>query len=153
MLGEFGSWQAAMEQALREASEELRERQGDDPAAWRWSADHEVTWRHNLGRDPALTETLNLPPIEMLGDRTTVWNAGTPVGATGMHGVTYRQILDLGDLNAARICIPPGNSGQPGSPHYDDHVEDWLNVRYHPLFVEWDDIMANAEAELRLTPA
>jgi penicillin amidase len=153
MLGEFDSWDAAIEQALVETSEELSERQGNDPARWRWSSEHKMVWQHNLGRDPELTDTFNLPPLEMLGDRTTVWNAGTPVGATGMHGVTYRQILDVGDLNAARICIPPGNSGQPGSPHYGDHVDDWLNVTYHPMFVDWSDITKNTEAELRLSPA
>jgi penicillin amidase len=87
----------------------------------------------------------------MQGDRNTVWNAGTPVGGAGVHGVSYRQVLDMGDLNAAQIVIPPGNSGQPGSPHYSDNIERWLNVEYHPLFVEWGDIEANAEAELRLT--
>ena len=51
------------------------------------------------------------------------------------------------------IVIPPGNSGQPGSPHYADNVERWRNVEYHPLFVDWQDIEANAESELNLNPA
>jgi penicillin amidase len=153
MLGDLGSWEAAMERALLEAADALTERQGGDPAAWRWGPDHQIVWAHNLGRDPELKSTFDLEPLPMQGDRNTVWNAGTPVGATGMHGVSYRQVLDLGDLNAAQIVIPPGNSGQPGSPHYADNIERWLNVEYHPLFVEWDDIEANAEAELKLTPA
>jgi len=152
MLGDFESWEAAMERALLDATEALSERQGADPAAWRWAPDHQIIWAHNLGRDPKLKPTFDLEPVPMSGDRHTVWNASTPLGATGMLGVTYRQILDVGDLNAAQIVIPPGNSGQPGSPHYADNLQRWVNVEYHPLFVEWADIEANAEAELQLTP-
>jgi penicillin amidase len=153
MLGGFESWEAAMERALIDAADALTGRQGTDPSAWRWAPEHQIVWAHNLGRDAELKPIFDLDPLPMQGDRNTVWNAGTPIGATGMHGVSYRQVLDMGDLNAARIVIPPGNSGQPGSPHYADHLERWLNVEYHPLFVEWPDIEANAEAELRLTPA
>jgi len=152
MLGEFDSWESAMEQALLDAGDALSERQGTDPSAWRWGPDHQITWAHNLGRDPELKPTFDLDPLPMQGDRNTVWNASAPMGATGMHGVSYRQVLDVGDLNAARIVIPPGNSGQPGSPHYDDNLQRWLNVEYHPLFVEWADIEAHAEAELQLDP-
>ena len=69
-----------------------------------------------------------------------------------MHGVAYRQIFDLSDLNAAQICVPPGNSGQPGSTHYGDNLERWRTVQYHPLYVEWADIDANAESRLELIP-
>ena len=66
--------------------------------------------------------------------------------------MSFRQSYDLRDLNTARICIPPGNSGQPGSAHYGDNIERWRDVEYHPLYVDWDDIDANAEATLTLTP-
>ncbi|MDA0352505.1 MAG: penicillin acylase family protein [Chloroflexi bacterium] len=151
MLGAFPSWDAAMEQALVEAADALTERQGADPQAWRWAPEHQIEWSHNLGRDPELKPIFDLEPLPMQGDRNTIWNAGTPVGGAGVHGVSYRQVLDMGDLNGARIVIPPGNSGQPGSAHYADNIDRWLNGEYHPLFVEWADIEANAEAELRLT--
>jgi penicillin amidase len=153
MLGDFASWDAAVEQALSEAAVELRVQYGEDSSQWHWGLAHQMSWRHNLGRDPELAALLNLPDVEIGGDATTIFNTSTPVGITGAHGVSYRQIFDLSDLNAARICIPPGNSGQPGSPHYGDNIERWRDVDYHPLFVEWSDIEANAEAELRLTPA
>ena len=153
MRGDFASWDAAVEQALSEAAAELRDQYGADSSQWRWGLAHRMGWRHNLGRDPELAELLNLPDVEIGGDASTIFNTATPAGITGAHGVSYRQIFDLSDLNAARICIPPGNSGQPGSPHYGDNVDRWRDVDYHPLFVEWADIEANAEAELRLNPA
>ena len=152
MLGTFDSWEAATEVALTQAATELRRRQGGDPSRWRWGTDHRMAWSHNLGRDPKLREIFDLPATEVGGDGNTVFNTAAAYGAHAAAGVSYRQIFDLSDLNAARICIPPGNSGQPGSPHYADNIERWREVEYHPLFVSWPDIEANAEAELRLVP-
>ena len=151
MLGEFDDRNMAIEFSLLEAYKILSEKQGDNIDTWQWGEEHKITWKHNLGRDPELQSIFDLNPIAMSGDRNTIWNVGTPLGATGMHGVSYRQIFDLEDLNAALVVIPPGNSGQPGSPHYADHVENWANMKYNPLFVNWDDIQSNKKTELRLT--
>ncbi len=153
MLGSFESWDAAIEDALARTAVELREHHGDDPSQWRWGDVHRMQWRHNLGRDPQLADAVNLPDVPIGGDSSTVFATSTRSGVTGDAGVSFRQIYDLSDLNAARICIPPGNSGQPGSPHYADNLERWRDVEYHPLFVQWSDIEANAEGELRLAPA
>lgn len=153
MLGELESWDAAIEQALAQAALRLRERFGPDPTSWRWGDAHWMTWRHNLGRNAELGAIFNLPNTEVGGDGATLWATQARYGRGSDHGVSYRQILDLRDLNAARIVIPPGNSGQPGSPHYADNLERWRTLQYHPLFTAWPDIEANAESELRLTPA
>ncbi len=153
MLGEFSSWAAAAERALADAAPRLRERHGADASRWRWADEHRMAWKHNLGRDPELAKVVDLPAVALGGDVFTPFNTHTAYGAASDHGVSFRQVLDLSDLNAARICIPPGNSGQPGSPHYGDNLERWANVEYHPLFVDWSDIEANAEAELTLSPA
>jgi penicillin amidase len=152
MLGELDSWQAAGERALAETAARLRERHGEDPSRWRWGAEHQMAWRHNLGRDRSLAGVFNLEAMEVAGDGFTPYNTMTQYGAASDHGVSYRQVFDMRDLNAARICIPPGNSGQPGSPHYADNLERWRDVEYHPLYVEWADIEANAEGTLTLLP-
>ncbi len=153
MLMAYASWDDAIAEALVAAAGAAREMHGPDPENWRWGAEHAVAWTHNLGRDPGFAEVVNLGEIEMGGDATTPFNTQTERGAASTHGVSYRQIFDLADLNAAQICIPPGNSGQPGSPHYADHLERWRNVEYHPLLVNWDDIDRAAEAVLQLEPA
>jgi penicillin amidase len=45
---------------------------------------------------------------------------------TGIYGPTYRLLADLGDADASRWQHMTGQSGHPGSPHYDDLVDDWL---------------------------
>ena len=111
---------------------------------------HFAAWRHNLGRDPEHAETLNAGEVPVGGHADTVFSTMVEHGAVSTHGVSYRQVIDLAEVNAMQICIPPGNSGQPGSPHYADNLERWRTVEYHPLFVDWSDIEANAEARLEL---
>jgi penicillin amidase len=151
-LGAFVSWDAAIAEALARAAATLRERHGPDPAAWRWGAAHWMTWRHNLGRDAELGAIFNLPDTEVGGDGATLWATQARYSRGSDHGVSYRQIFDMTNLNAARILIPPGNSGRPGSPHYADNVDRWHALEYHPLFIDWSDIEANAEGELHLSP-
>lgn len=151
-LGRFSNWDAAITTALANAAIALRERFGPDTAVWRYGATHWMTWRHNLGRTEELAAILNLPDTPVGGDGATLWATQARYGRGSDHGVSYRQILDMRDLASARIVIPPGNSGRPGSPHYADNVGRWLNVEYHPLLIAWPAIEANAEGELRLTP-
>jgi hypothetical protein len=111
-LGEYASWNAAIEDVLCLAAEALRQKFGPDETKWRWGDAHWMTWRHNLGRDPELEAVFNLPNTEVGGDGATLWATQARYGRGSDHGVSYRQIFDLSDLNAARILIPPGNSGQ-----------------------------------------
>jgi penicillin amidase len=148
----FASWQEAIQAALTSAATALPQKFGADELKWRWGNAHWMTWRHNLGRDPALAPVFNLPDTPVGGDGATLWATQARYGRGSDHGVSYRQIFDLSDLNAARVLMPPGNSGQPGSPHYADNVERWLQLQYHPLYIDWGDIEANAEAEMTLRP-
>jgi hypothetical protein len=59
--------------------------------------------------------------------------------------VSYRRIFDLSDLSAARILI---RQQLPASParRTTATTSDWLTLDYHPLFIDWRDIEANAES-------
>ncbi len=146
------NWDDALTDALAETARLLRERHGSDPGAWRYGDAHKILWKHNLGRDPEGAATFNVGEIETGGDDMTPNNAGTLYGQPGDHGTSYRQIFDLQQLNGAQVCLPPGNSGRPGSPHYQDHLKRWRDVEYFPLYTEWPDIESNAESTLKLTP-
>jgi penicillin amidase len=152
MLVADDSWEHAMVAALEAAAARLHERFGEDVGKWRWDTVHQVRWRHNLGRDGELAGVLNAPTVPIGGDGSTPFATAADRDGFVMAGVSYRQVLDMSDLNAAQVCIPPGNSGQPGSPHYLDNLERWRNVEYHPLYIDWGDIEANAEAHLALAP-
>jgi acyl-homoserine lactone acylase PvdQ len=69
------------------------------------------------------------------GDASTV-NVG-PVRAselyTQYHIPSYRQIVDLGDPDASRFMIAPGQSGNVLSGDYDALLERWQRVDYLPM--------------------
>ena len=152
MLMGATSWDAAIGQALAAAFGALTLRYGDDLSAWRWDAHHRMPWEHNLGRGGELAALLNPAPVPVGGDANSPLSTLTERGPAAPHGVSFRILMDLADLNATQICVPPGNSGQPGSPHYADELDRWRDVEYHPLYVDWSDIEANAEARLVLQP-
>jgi penicillin G amidase len=54
-------------------------------------------------------------------------------GYRQVGGATFREILDVGDWDRSVVTSAPGQSGQPGSPHYDDLLESWLDGGYVPL--------------------
>ncbi len=152
-LADGSTWDQMIERALIAAAEALSQRHGSDPSAWRYGDAHPVTWRHNLGRDPERAARFNVGDFPKGGDAHTPNNATGLINKPADHGVSYRQIFDLADLNGARIVLPPGNSGRPDSTHYDDHIHKWLEMEYFPLYIEWDEIEANSEGTLTLKPS
>ena len=151
-LPEGKTWDDVIGEALTTTASVLTERHGDDRSQWRFGDAHPVTWRHNLGRDPERAARFNVGDFPKGGDGNTPNNATGLINQPADHGVSYRQIFDLSNLNGARIVLPPGNSGRPDSAHYNDHIHKWLEMEYFPLYIDWDDIEANSEGSLTLSP-
>ena len=55
--------------------------------------------------------------------------------ASGAHSPNnqVRQVFDLADWDTGVATSAPGQSGQPGSPHYADLAPLWAKGRYFPL--------------------
>lgn len=141
--------------AWRAALDHLKVAQGPDMARWSWGADHRLMASHVFGEMPLLDRLLSHGPYPVGGDETTVNAAwSTPYGERKVSvGAPFRFVADLGNLDACRGVMLPGNSGLIGSPHYSDQVEDWLQGRYHPMLFAPADVAAGAVSHLELTPA
>ena len=48
-------------------------------------------------------------------------------------GASYREVFDLSDWDNSLAINVPGQSGQPGSPHYDDLLPLWRTGQYFQL--------------------
>jgi penicillin amidase len=74
--------------------------------------------------------------------------------ATSAHtnGATYRHVLDLADWDKGVATSAPGQSGQPGSPHYDDLLPLWLKGEYFPLAFSRAQVEKVTRHRLRLMP-
>src|SRR3990172_6896527 len=91
---------------------------------------------------PPLASASALPAVERNG------GAGTVAAV----GATYRQITDFANLDGSAATNTPGQSGQPGSPFYDNLREAWANGEYFPLLYTRAAVEANAAHRLTLQP-
>jgi penicillin amidase len=121
--------------ALATAVPKVKKRLGDDPEKWAWSKLHTAPFRHPLaGLGPEYDKAFSLGPVPRPGDGLTP-NATSIDLATYQQiaGATYRHVLDLADWDRGLATSAPGQSGQPGSPHYADLLPLWAEGEYFPL--------------------
>jgi penicillin amidase len=143
--------------SLADAVAWLSERYGNDPVQWTWGRLHTMTFvSAPLGRSgiPPVEWMLNSRPVPARGDNFTV-NAGSFRYSNPfvmVHGSSMREIIDLSDLGNSLMIQATGQSGQAFHPHNEDFIQLWQNVQYHPMLSQREQIAANAEGTLTLTP-
>jgi penicillin amidase len=72
--------------------------------------------------------------------------------AAATFTVSYRQLFDVGDWDAGLFVLPTGQSGHPGSPHYDDMVAAWSKWEYCPLVFSREAVEAATTETIELRP-
>jgi penicillin amidase len=127
--------QALLESAITAGLRELAAEQGDDPTEWRWG-------RINRSQMPhALVRAYDIQPVERHGG----------AGFVAAVGATYREIIDMGNLDGSLATNVPGQSAQPYSPFYQNLVEGFGRAEYFPL--AYSRAMVDSVARYRLTLA
>jgi len=124
------------EAALGKAVEALKTSQGADAGKWRYGLIHRSVFAHPL------INAYDLPTIERDGGFNNV-------NATG---AVYRLVTDFSNLDGSLFTLGPGQSGQPGSPHYGDLLERWNNGAFFPLHYSRAVVVANTKNTLVLNP-
>jgi penicillin amidase len=146
--------ESAVSKALTSALEDLLRRQGNDMTRWRWDVVHRARFPHQ-GLDSVMgLRRLLSRSAASAGDWSTV-NVGTvatdnPYDQTSI--ASYRQIIDLSPANDSRFLDAVGQSGHLLSPHYDDFLRDWHDVKHRPMRIERANIEQGAIGRIRLTP-
>lgn len=125
--------------ALRAAIGRLEAEQGPDWDGWRYDRMRQTEFRHPV------VAAFDVPPVPRPGDYTTV-------NVTGQSGASFREIIDLSNWDNSVATSTPGQSGQPGSPHYDDLARLWGEGEYFPLLYSREAVEANAAHRLMLRP-
>jgi penicillin amidase len=143
--------------ALDAAVEELAETLGRDMSRWHWGDLHSATFENqSLGRCgiSPVEALFNRGPVPVDGSYGTVnatgYSLGNPYAVNSVP--SQRQIVDLGDFSRSLSMHTTGQSGHAYHPHYDDMINPWRNIEYHPMLWERADVEADTEGVLVLTP-
>jgi penicillin amidase len=144
-----------VEQSLVDAMMWIEQRLGPDPASWQWGSLHTVTFAHPAGTSAALAPLVNRGPFALGGSITTVNVAASQVTPGGFEVIgipNLRFVIDLADPDDARVVSPPGQSGIPSNPHYDDAIQPWLDGTSLPLPFSPEEVDRTRASVLTLRP-
>jgi penicillin amidase len=153
------------ERTFEAAVSEVKGLLGDDVSKWQWGSIHHAHFWH--------VPFYRVPPLKPFFDREAP-NGGDwstiDVGAyfrtsptekldSALHvqlnefGPSYRQVIDLGNLDDSRFIESIGQSGHFLSSHYDEYLSDWLAGRYRAMRFDRSDVMAGPRLTMTLNPA
>jgi len=135
------------------AVKKTQEALGDDPTRWQWGRLHHVLFEHPLaGLGPAYAEAFNIGPVPSGSGPHVPDQARYDEHFSRQHGATYREVFDLADWDKGMATSAPGQSGQPGSPHYANLLPLWENAEYFPLAFTRKKVEAVTRHALLLKP-
>ncbi|WP_375493232.1 penicillin acylase family protein [uncultured Nostoc sp.] len=146
-----------LRQAFTEAVEELENIQGKDSKNWNWGKLHTITFRNaTLGKSGVapIEALFNRGSFATAGNGETVnanrWRANKSFEVTDIPSL--RMIVDLGNLDNSLAIHTPGQSGHAFHSHYNDMVDPWRKIEYHPMLWEHNQVTAKTANTLRLIP-
>jgi penicillin amidase len=146
-----------MLRALDNAVYTLSETSGTNMDGWRWGDLHTASFdNQSLGAcGIGVVEALfNRGPFEVDGSLATVnqesYSLSEPFAVQTV--ASQRQVVDLGDFTRSVSMHTTGQSGHPFHRHYDDMIDPWRNIEYHPMLWEREAVEASAEGGFVLRP-
>lgn len=131
--------------ALDAATATLTQLLGPDQTVWKWGDLHHAKFPHPF------VQSFDLPDVRRGGDGSTV-NATAGSGWNQTAGASYREVIDLSNWDNSWATSTPGQSGQPGSPHYGDLLPLWGRGEYFPLSYSRAKVEAETKHVLLLSP-
>lgn len=146
-----------LEAALASAIDAVTREDGADPARWSFGRAHRLTYPHPFAPvlPAAIARRLAFGPIPLRGEWHTLNVAGFP-----LRGDSYavsdipsaRLIVDLGAIDATRIVLPLGQSGQLFDRHGHDQLDAWSAGRDFALPFTTEAVDAATISTLRFVP-
>jgi len=140
--------------SIKQALAWLRETLGPAPEEWAWGRIHQVNFDHALGLQKPLDQVFNRGPFPIGGDTDTpCQTAMLPHNPYDNRAwsPSFRQIVDMGDLSQSVVVVPPGQSENLASSHYDDLIQPWLDGEYHPMLWTRSQVEEAAKHKLILS--
>ncbi len=139
--------------SFRGAVAQLEDRFSGNTRRWHWGEMHTLTLEHPLGSVAILDLLLNLNrgAYQVGGSYHTVcpysYKPNKPFNSN--DGASQRHAYDLADWDNSYTVIPTGVSGNPGSRHYCDQTDLYINGKYHRDYFSRDRVIKNAEYTMK----
>lgn len=140
--------------SLPAAVDALVELLGDDRTQWSWGRLHTSRLVHPMAPlvAPETGDTWCLGPVPRGGSGDTVGSTDYGPEFTQTGGSTWRMVVDVGNWDATAVVNSPGQSGNPGSPHYRDLLERWTHGAAFPLQYSREAVERHTEERVVLVP-
>ena len=143
---------SVLRRSLAAAVSDCKQRFGPDPKNWRWSGWHHGYFEHALTATGA-SGIRDIGPLPKGGSGFTVMNnAYRQSDGRATVGASFRIVVDVGEWDNSRLFNAPGQSGDPASPHYDDHAATWSEGGHFPLLYSSAAIEAATRRRIMLQP-
>ncbi|MCJ2119713.1 penicillin acylase family protein [Methylobacterium sp. J-001] len=140
-------------ETLGAAFRECRTRMGPDTGAWSWGQLHHAHFAHPLS---ALRPDAgwDIGPLAVGGAAASVMHAEYRTDTFQLtHGASFRMVVDVGDWDRSVFINVPGQSGDPGSPHYADLAPVWGRRDHVPMLYGRAAVETATETIITLSPA
>ncbi|WP_147112700.1 penicillin acylase family protein [Tateyamaria sp. syn59] len=119
---------------------------GSDPTAWRWDALHQGYFHHAIA-------SYDVGPFPTGGSSTTTMMAHYDAAEYRVRiGASVRMVVDVGAWDNSVWINAPGQSGVPGTVHYDDLTPLWAAGSYVPMLYSLQAIEAATRTRITLIP-
>lgn len=143
--------------ALQDGYAEAEALLGSDPTQWSWGDMHTITFENEtLGRSGiGLIEALfNRGPYQTSGGASIInaTGANEKLGYQVLSVPSQRMIIDMEDYTNSVSVHTTGQSGHAFHKHYDDMIDLWRHIEYHPMLWTREQVEAESEALLVLQP-
>ena len=146
---------AVLLNALTRAAVALRKRAATGEQFPTWGSLHRVNLDHALAERLGADVVKRVEGHQSGGDGATLmarwWVSAEHPEVTG--GASFRAVVDVGNWEATRAMIGPGQAGSPGDAHFADLYDSWLDNGDLPLSFTDDAVRGVTERTLRLVPA
>ena len=150
----FDGRDALMHRSLASAWAFCQKRLGPVTSCWAWGALHHGYFEHAVGRLNAATRrSWDAGSYPLGGSVSTVMNTAYRASDfRATFGATVRLVMDVGEWDNSVAINAPGQSGDPGSPHYADLAQRWSRGRYVPLLFSRSAVDAVCVTRFVLSP-
>jgi penicillin amidase len=140
---------------LAEAVRNCAARLGQDTAKWAWGRLHHGYFQHAASPllPGHLSTSCDVGPLLVGGSGSTPMHAGYRISDFRcISGASVRLVMEVGDWDSSTCINAPGQSGDPGSPHYSDLASLWARGEYVPLLYSRARVEEATVARVRLIP-